>query len=307
MRGSSDRLTFSVVIPTLGRATPLEGCLAALARLDFPTDEYEVVVVNDGGGAPITELASSWEERLPLRSVSIAAAGPSAARNAGLEAANGRYVAFTDDDCEPDGEWLVALREVLEANPGCAAGGRMVNGAGGRCAAASQTVLEAAYAHFNGDPGGPHFYATSNLAFPAEELRSLGGFDEALRHAEDRELCDRWVWSGRRFLDAPAAIVRHMRVLSLREFWRQHFGYGRGAWAIHRARVERRQEHFKLEPGFYGELARRVRASSNGAGRPSLAALAITSQAANAAGFAREALAARLGRQEEPAFQEVSE
>ena len=72
-------------------------------------------------------------------------------------------------------------------------------------------------------------------------------------------------------------------------------------------RVGRRLELFKLVPGFYGELARRGRASSPGAGRPSLAALAITSQAATAAGFAREALAARLGRQDEPAFQEVRE
>lgn len=307
MSDGSDTPIFSVVVPTMGRAAQLEGCLAALAALDFPPDGYEVVVVNDGGGTDTDTVISGWEGRASLTRVSTDAKGPAAARNAGVATARGTFIAFTDDDCEPDGNWLRALREALEANPGCAAGGRMVNGASGRCAAASQTVLEAAYAYFNGDPGGAHFYATSNLAFPAEDLRSLGGFDEALRHAEDRELCDRWVWSGRRFVDAPAAIVRHMRVLSLREFWRQHFGYGQGAWAIHRARVERRQEHFKLEPGFYGELARRVRASSNGAGRPSLAALAITSQAANAAGFAREALAARLGRQEEPAFQEVRE
>ena len=183
----------------------------------------------------------------------------------------------------------------------------MVNGASGRCAAGSQVVLEAAYAHFNRDPAGPRFYATSNLAFPAESLRDLGGFDETLLHAEDRELCERWVRSSRRFVDVPEAIVRHMRELTLREFWRQHFGYGRGAWAIHRTRAARDQEHFRVEPGFYAELSRRVWDSSDSAGRPTLAALAATSQAANAAGFAREAVATRFGRPQHAAMKEVSE
>ncbi len=294
MSSRADTPVFSVVVPTMGRAARLKNCLAALASLDFPPDGYEVVVVNDGGGPDTDRVISSWEGRPSLRRASTEAEGPAAARNSGIEAARGRFIAFTDDDCEPDSDWLRALQDALEANPGCAAGGRVVNGATGRCAAGSQVVLEAAYAHFNRDPGGARFYATINLAFPAEELRRLGGFDEGLRHAEDRELCDRWFWSGRRFVSAPRAVVRHMRELTLREFWRQHYGYGQGAWTIHRGRAARDQTRFKVEPGFYGELSRRVWSSNGRTGRPTLAALAVTSQAANAIGFAREAIGARM-------------
>jgi glycosyltransferase involved in cell wall biosynthesis len=304
---SSDTPTFSIVIPTRGRASQLEGCLQAVARLDFPSERFEVVVVNDGGDPETDAVVGDWAGKAPLTTRATAAEGPSAARNAGIDTARGTFIAFTDDDCEPESGWLRALQQALDANPACAAGGRMVNGATGRGAAGSQVVLEAAYAHFNRDPGGPRFYATSNLAFPAEGLRELGGFDEALLHAEDRELCERWVRSGRAFVDVPEAIVRHMRELTLREFWRQHFGYGRGAWAIHRTRAERDQEHFRVEPGFYAELSRRVWDSSDGAGRPTLAALAVTSQAANAAGFAREAVATRFGRPRHAAMKEVSE
>ena len=49
MGASPDSPTFSVVIPTRGRASQLEGCLQAVARLDFPSERFEVVVVNDGG------------------------------------------------------------------------------------------------------------------------------------------------------------------------------------------------------------------------------------------------------------------
>jgi glycosyltransferase involved in cell wall biosynthesis len=305
--GSAGDLVFSVVVPTLGRAAPLERCLAALSAMEFPPEQFEVIVVNDGGGTQIERVTGAWQGPASLRAHSTNAEGPSTARNTGIEAARGRYIVFTDDDCEPEGNWLQVMEQALDANPGCAVGGRMVNGASGRCAAGSQTVLDAVYAHFNRDPAGPRFFATSNLAFPADGLRAIEGFDEELRHAEDRELCDRWIWSGRRFVSEPGAIVRHMREMTLPEFWRQHFGYGKGAWMIHRARVERERAHFRVEPGFYTTLSRQVWRSREPAGRLSLAGLAVTSQVANALGFARESLVARLARPERGSLQEASQ
>jgi len=302
----SDTPVFSVVVPTLGRARRLEGCLGALARLDYPREQLEVVVADDSGGGTIDRVASGWKDRLALRLVSTAAAGPSAARNAGAEAARGRFIAFTDDDCEPVSGWLHALQGALEANPGCAVGGVLVNGGRGRCAAGSQTIFDATHAHFNRDGAPPRFFASCNLAFPADEFRALGGFEEELKHAEDRELCARWLRADRRFAHAPEAVVRHMRELTPREFWRQHFDYGRGAWYV-RKRFDRGLGRFRIEPGFYAELARQVWRQGKSAGRASTAALAVTSQVAYAAGFAREGLRARRQADpEEQSLQEVS-
>jgi glycosyltransferase involved in cell wall biosynthesis len=284
---------FSVVVPTLGRARQLEGCLDALAQLEYPPERYEVVVVNDGGGQAIDEATSRFADRLPLTVISTAAVGPSGARNAGIERAAGRFIAFTDDDCQPESGWLQALQPALEANPGAGIGGRTVNGARGRGAAASQTLLDATHAHFNRDPAAPTFFASCNLAFPADGIRAVGGFDEGFRHAEDRELCERWLRSGRRFAEAPEAVVRHMRELKLREFCRQQAGYGKGAWMLQRTRALRDGGSFRIEPGFYAELARRVRRGQQGAAPTSMAALALTSQIVYAVGFAHEALRAR--------------
>jgi glycosyltransferase involved in cell wall biosynthesis len=39
---------FSVIIPTYNRPERLSVCLESLARLNYPPDRYEVVVVDDG-------------------------------------------------------------------------------------------------------------------------------------------------------------------------------------------------------------------------------------------------------------------
>ncbi len=39
---------FSIIVPTFNRPTQLAACLTALARLDYPRDRFEVVVVDDG-------------------------------------------------------------------------------------------------------------------------------------------------------------------------------------------------------------------------------------------------------------------
>jgi glycosyltransferase involved in cell wall biosynthesis len=291
--------TFSVVIPTLGRARRLHGCLSALARLDYPSELLEVLVVNDGGGRDTEEAASDWTGRLQLTVIATSEAGAAAARNAGAERANGRFIAFTDDDCEPEGGWLRALQPVLEANPGAAVGGTTVNGATGRCAVGSQTVFDAAHAYFNRDPAAPTFFASNNLTFPADHFRAVGGFDKRFRFAEDRALCEQWLSSGRRFVHAPEAVVRHMRALTPRTFWWQHFCYGRGAWTLYRTRAERDGGRFAVDPTFYAELVRQVRRKRNWAGRPSVAALAAISQIAYAAGFGREALR-RRGKMQVP-------
>ena len=281
-------MSFSVVVPTLGRPRYLEGCLAALAEVEPPSGRFEVVIVNDGGGAEIERVAKAAGE-LDVRVVAPPRGGPSAARNAGAAAAAGRYVAFTDDDCEPRRGWLRALERALEGDPGAAAGGVTLNGATDSTGAvASQVVVDALHAQFNRDAEAPRFFASQNLAVPKDEFAAAGGFDESFRYGEDREFCERWLQSGHGFVAAPSAIVDHMRTLSLSEFWRQHHGYGRGARAFARSRgASGRAE----DTGgvLRGLIAEARRAGSDGR-RVRLAGYVALSQVATTTGYLREAV-----------------
>src|SRR5262245_58451428 len=118
---------FSVVIPTHNRPRELAGCLRALADLHYPRDRYEVVVVDDGSRAPPEAIVASFRPWLDLVLLSRPHAGPGAARNAGVSRARGEYLAFTDDDCLPDPNWLTALGDRLAGSPGALVGGRTVN------------------------------------------------------------------------------------------------------------------------------------------------------------------------------------
>ena len=124
-----------------------------------------------------------------------------------------------------------------------------------RFAATSQLVIGVGYDQNNDDRDDARFFASNNLAFPAGGFRDVGGFDESFKTSEDRELCARWVLSGRRLAWERAAIVEHASPLTLGRFWRQHVAYGRGAYRYH-ATQSRRDARVRLEPSFYAALVR---------------------------------------------------
>jgi len=88
-------MMFSVVIPIHNRAHLVGPLLKSLAAKSF--DDFEIVMVDDGSTDDLeAALAALTEPRLRL--IRQANAGGGAARNAGIDAARGRYVAFLDSD-----------------------------------------------------------------------------------------------------------------------------------------------------------------------------------------------------------------
>jgi cellulose synthase/poly-beta-1,6-N-acetylglucosamine synthase-like glycosyltransferase len=168
-------------------------------------------------------------------------------------------------------------------------GGVTVSGVpGNRYVAASQHILDLVYAHYNADLESSRFVASNNLAARADALRTIGGFAEDFAHAEDRELCDRWLFAGGRIVLAPDVVVEHRNPRTLRGFAAQHFRYGRGARHFHRARSQRRSGRFVDETSFHRRLPALLR-GAGGTTTPGLAGLLVLWQAANAAGFFWEA------------------
>jgi len=287
--------TFSIVVPTYQRPDLLSKCLQAIARLDYPRDRFEVIVVNDGSDSPLDTVIVPFRPELSISLVEQPNAGPAAARNTGAARAKAEFLAFTDDDCQPEPTWLRELGECLAQAPECMVGGSTVNAETARvCSVTSQLIVEVVYRHYNADPLRARFLAGNNMAVSTSRLREIGGFDAQFRTAEDRELCDRWLNGGRRIIYHPAARIRHTRPLTLGSFIRQHFEYGRGAARFHRERRRRRSGTMLAESRFHLDVnswmwspIRAVRPGQMLA----VATLLATWQASNLAGFLWETLA----------------
>lgn len=291
-------MDFSVVVTTWNRPEPLAHCLDALAAQCYPRELFEIVVVDDGSPRPLEESAVRRPETA-IRLLRQENAGPAAGRNIGARAAQGRWLAFTDDDCRPRPGWLDGLRRALQAHPHALVGGTTMNGlAANVYSQASQSILDAAYRFFNPDPQNARFFATNNLAVAREAFLAGGGLDEQFRIAsEDREFCERWLALGGRIVAAPDAVVDHYHPLGFSSFCRQHFQYGRGAALYHRGRLARltRDVSFRWRLGDW--LVRPVRESPS----PALAVgLVAAWQMANTAGFVWESLRRGRGLRRKP-------
>lgn len=97
----------SIVVCTFNRLDYLKKCLASLLELDFP--EYEIIIVNDGS----TDGTKYFLDSLNNKKIKIVHRecnqGPSEARNTGIKNARHDIIAFTDDDCAVDRNWLTEL------------------------------------------------------------------------------------------------------------------------------------------------------------------------------------------------------
>ena len=92
----------SVVIPTHDRPDNLMRLLKKLEKQTF--EDFEVVVIIDGGNTDIDDYKKKCP--YPLKVKKIPNSGCNIARNKGIELVESPIIAFTDDDCIPDGNWL---------------------------------------------------------------------------------------------------------------------------------------------------------------------------------------------------------
>ena len=280
--------TFSIIIPSHGRPAQLAACLRSVQQLDFPPEEYEIVVVDDATDPPLEPEVAPVADGQVIRWVRLAEnVGPAAARNEGARAARGAFLAFTDDDCLPDRRWLAALHEAAAAHPGAAVGGRIVDGIGtGLFCAADQAVLDAAYAHHNADPAHARFFSAANLAIPADGFREAGGFDPRYRTAEDREFSARWIAGGGRMVSVPDAVVVHAATSGLGRFWHRHYAFGKGAYRFRNRHTRLAGLRIALEPAtYYWRMLTEPLRRSLGVKGAVTCALVALSQLASALGF----------------------
>ncbi|OCQ95517.1 family 2 glycosyl transferase [Oscillatoriales cyanobacterium USR001] len=200
---------FSVVIPTYNRQRILEKCLLALECQDFGNivSGYEVIVVDDGSTDGTLEWLAIDSAKLPhVRSLSQIHQGPAAARNLGIEHAQGDTIIFIDSDLVVTKDFLQAHAEALIA--GKKEGdrvftyGRVIN----TCNFDRPTTEPYKITDFSAA-----YFATGNVAIARHWLIEAGLFDTRfqLYGWEDLELGVRLKKLGLKLIKCPAAVGYH--------------------------------------------------------------------------------------------------
>jgi len=239
-------VTASVVIPTYNRLATLAQVVDALDAQQDATD-FEVIIVDDGSTDGTADWLDRHRARRPLTAIHQEHAGPAAARNRGIAAAGGRWIAFLGDDTIPDPHWLATH---LGAHRG--------RGSPEHLAVIGQTrwheripptpfmeFVNAYGAQFGyaliDDPENVafNFFYASNLSLPRPLLQAEGfheGFPDACW--EDVELGYRLQKRGVRLVYEHRAGARHDHPIDVRSFANRQERVGYSAVTFHRLHPE---------------------------------------------------------------------
>ena len=112
-------MKLSVIVPCYNVAQYLEGFFACLDKQWGEHDHYEVVFVNDGSTDSTPSLLAEYVAADTRHRVLINQAnqGVSGARNAGIQAARGEWIAFADpDDLLADGAYALLMSKWLDGS-----------------------------------------------------------------------------------------------------------------------------------------------------------------------------------------------
>jgi glycosyltransferase involved in cell wall biosynthesis len=175
----------TIVIPTRDRQELADRALGA--ALDQTVRDIEVLVVDDGSRSPYRPGRS--DDRITLLRTETSM-GPSAARNLALRQAGGEWVSFLDDDDYIIPEMLeISLQTASESSlpkpVSVLSGAEIVSPDGTVLKTRMPPTLPRGGHFFLEDlPDGGSFQTHATLVAPTDLVRSIGGFDEALKASE---------------------------------------------------------------------------------------------------------------------------
>lgn len=233
----------TVAVCTRDRPEDLQRTLEALMRL--PDDGQEYLVIDN---CPATDATQELVKNYPqVRYVREDVPGSSAARNRALREAKQEFVAFTDDDAVPDGNWLRSLlRNFSDPRVMCVTGLVMPL----ELETEAQEWFERYSPHgrgfgrvvFDGAHSNPLMVnlvgVSASMALRSRAIDFIGLFDEVLgagtptASGEDCEFFTRILRSGYCIVYEPRALSWHRHRRTWEELRNTLEGYGVGVYAF---------------------------------------------------------------------------
>jgi GT2 family glycosyltransferase len=162
-------------------------------------------------------------------------------RNAGVHAACGEFIVFTDAGCQPEQGWLTRLVAPLLKDEHVTVGlfiGATDNTGPCPWGNAARRVLESRYVSESG---------SGNLAFRRSVFDAIGGFDEEFAYSSDTDFGWRLMDAGYQIRSVPDAVVRHDWGTWGRQL-RRSYVYGKGATRLYRKHRKRLKHVLRDDP-----------------------------------------------------------
>jgi glycosyltransferase involved in cell wall biosynthesis len=225
MNASEDSFV-SIIVPVYNGEEAIDLCVESLLGQDYPQDRYEVIIVDNGSKDSSAEIV----RRYPVKLFSETSIQSSyAARNRGIEASRGDFLAFTDSDCIASMDWLTNLLSGFVSPE--------VGGVAGRVKAVDQQNAVSKYEelkhHRNDKYVNGIFYmpfaATCNVMYRRSVFDQIGLFDETFISGGDVDFSWRMqIETNLKLKYQPQAVVEHFNCMTIWEYSKKPKKYAMG-------------------------------------------------------------------------------
>lgn len=232
--------TISIIVVTFNDREKLLRCLASLELQDWPREQTEIIVVDDGSE---DGTAGAVEREFPgAVLVTKENSGPDNSRNAGIDRAKGEIIALIDADCTAPPDWLESLAAGLEEHRTPIIGGRILHPDGFW----ARMIGLSDFGEFQGlKPKEVSNIPTCNMGVRSELFQRFR-FDEEARIGGDVLFAQKLKQEGIRLLYDPGILIYHHPEATRQAFFDRARRYGAGF-----VQVRRKASGLK-----YGQLVR---------------------------------------------------
>jgi len=210
----------SVIIPVYNDAVQLTICLESLQNQSYPTELFEVIVIDNGSNKSVETITRGFSRVITSSELRK---GSYAARNKGITLAKGEILAFTDSDCRPSRDWIANGVENLKSTANCGLlGGNIKLFYNNPLKLSAVEVYESVVAFQQRNYiENLHYGATANVFTYRNVFKRVGVFNPELKSGGDREWGNRVYAAGYVQKYAEDVCVLHPARRTFRELYKK--------------------------------------------------------------------------------------
>jgi len=228
------KMKVSVIIVTRNRADMLKNCLNSLVRQTKKLDE--VIIVDNNSDDHTKDLVNNFNKKLPIKYIFEPRIGTPIARNTGIKNARYDIIAFIDDDCVADENWIKEIKRLNKIySSNFIFQGISLNPYKNNLFAETTKLLEE-FCYFKNKNKHIKNLDSRNISLDKRIFKKLEQYFDVsfskFNCGEDTDLGFKLQLEGCKILYVPKIVVTHFYITNITSFVKQQFNRGRGSCFI---------------------------------------------------------------------------